>query len=291
MEENKSDYFTESIWSDIPPSIQESRDIFTEDNDRPFSEAYEQEPLQLESFDDYVSSQASSKPKNMPRRPPVNPIKKISSFGKMKKECKLTADVSDEDSVSECPPSAKIKTLEQQKAPKPQKKRRKRRDVIFKKILRECRRFFQTKLTDLTGFIASKKPRKDDYMYVCMQRFNRESLQKEGTFAENFYLACLLYPQDLARNIDSFLAKLETEDREAARKKYKAIIHKIHDTLYKYSHDKLDFFVSKHELSALFCYFYQEGAGEDKSDPKYVEEYEFIKNKCFDALNRLTVSH
>lgn len=69
--------------------------------------------------------------------------------------------------MSEQPESGTLKNVEKQEylPAKPQKKRRKRRDVIFKKILRECRRFFQTKLTDLTGFISSKKARKDDYMY------------------------------------------------------------------------------------------------------------------------------
>lgn len=113
-----------------------------------------------------------------------------------------------------------------------------------------------------------------------------ECLNKEGTFEENFYLACLLYPQDLSRNIDSFLTKKGTEDMEASRKHYKHVIHKIHDTLYKYSHDKLDFFVAKPELSSLFLHFYREGAGSDKTDPKYVEEYEFIKSKCSNALQR-----
>src|SRR5690606_32775715 len=116
--------------------------------------------------------------------------------------------------------------------------------------------------------------------------FNIEILRKEGTFEENFYLACLLYPQDLARNIDNFVEKIENCDFDATKKMYKLIIHKIHDTLYKYSHDKLDFFVSKQELSSLFLYFYSEGAGEDKSNPKYVEEYEFIRNKCL-GNNRL----
>ena len=117
-------------------------------------------------------------------------------------------------------------------------------------------------------------------------RFNIEYLQKEGTFEQNFYLACLLYPQDLARNIDSFITKKYTENIDSYRKTYKGIIHKIHDTLYKYSHDKLDFFVSKPELSSLFLYFYKEGAGYDKEDPKYVEEYEFIKSKCGNSLQR-----
>ena len=81
-----------------------------------------------------------------------------------------TNDVSDEDK------SDKIEAPKKQDDPKEQqslsqsdgnkKKRKKRRDVIFKTILRECRRFYQIQLSDLTGFISSKKPRGDDYMYT-----------------------------------------------------------------------------------------------------------------------------
>lgn len=256
----------------------------------------EKELLNLDTFGDHdvqgeLNDIFSKKMRKAPSLPIFRPAKKMSSFCKKPKECKITADVSDEESAGEQPEPEQLKIVETPKVAKPQKKRRKRRDVIFKKILRECRRFFQTKLTDLTGFIASKKPRKDDYMYACMRRFNVESLNKEGTFEENFYLACLLYPQDLARNLDSFISKSHDCNYEAMKKMYKGIIHKIHDTLYKYSHDKLDFFVSKPELASLFCYFYREGAGEDRTDPKYVEEYEFIKNKCFDSLNRFSTEH
>jgi len=45
------------------------------------------------------------------------------------------------------------------------RKRRKRRNVVYKTILRECRRYFQVQLSGLTGFINSKKPRNDGYMY------------------------------------------------------------------------------------------------------------------------------
>ena len=151
------------------------------------------------------------------------------------------------------------------------KRRKRRRDVIFKTILRECRRYFQIQLSNLTGFITSKKPRNDDYMYSCMKRFNIEALGKQGTFDENFYLACLLYPQDLTRNMDSFIKEKGAEDFDAARKEYKQIAQKIHDTLYKYSHDKLDFFVSKMELAFLFCYFYEKGAGAEKSEVREVK--------------------
>lgn len=123
----------------------------------------------------------------------------------------------------------------------------------------------------------------DDYMYNSMERFNKEFLGLVGSFEENFYLACLLYPQDLIRNIDIFLSK--TEKSKSEQKELKTTAQNIHDTLYKYSHEKLDFFVSKHELSFLFCYFYEKGAGSDKNDPKFIEEYEFIRGKCMDSLN------
>ena len=47
------------------------------------------------------------------------------------------------------------KSKKTSEAPKKKKKKR-RRDVIFKTILRECRRYFQVQLSDLTGFISSK---------------------------------------------------------------------------------------------------------------------------------------
>mmetsp|Transcript_12526 Transcript_12526/g.14347 ORF Transcript_12526/g.14347 Transcript_12526/m.14347 type:complete len:290 (+) Transcript_12526:185-1054(+) len=278
-EEHKSELFSDSIWSDIPPSISESDYATDNDFEQALSEKLENEPLQVDSFEAYFKKAMMTPParrKSFCRKPEP----KLSSFCKQKRQSKITSDISGEDSISDNEvDSADLKPEDCFRPAKPQKKRKKRRDVIFKKILRECRRFYQTQLTDLTGFIASKKPRKDDYMYACMRRFNTEVLKKQGTFEENFYLACLLYQQDLSRNIDTFLAKIDDLDMDTARKLYRSIIHKIHDTLYKYSHDKLDFFVSKSEMSSLFLYFYQNGAGEDRVNPKYVEEYDFIKNK------------
>lgn len=166
------------------------------------------------------------------------------------------------------------------------KKRKRRRDVIFKTILRECRRYFQVHLTDLTGFISSKKVRTDDYMYKWMERFNKEALHVDGNFEENFYLAWLLYPQDLIRNIESFML-FQTDSNTASKKKeLTETAARIHDTLYKYSHDKLEFFVSKPQLCFYFWYFYEKGSGTEKDDPKYAEEYEIIRGKCMDTLNK-----
>lgn len=207
---------------------------------------------------------------------------KITKFEEAVNSRKPTMDVSDVEKSE----AASSHRSEYTPCSSNKKRRKRRRDVIFKTILRECRRFFQIQLSNLTGFITSKKPRNDDYMYSCMKRFNIEALGKQGTFEENFYLACLLYPQDLNRNLESFLQEKGFPDMDSARKEYKQISQKIHDTLYKYSHDKLDFFVGKQDLAFLFCYFYENGAGAEKDDPKFVEEYEFIRTKCMDSLNR-----
>jgi hypothetical protein len=169
------------------------------------------------------------------------------------------------------------------------KPNKRRRDVIFKTILRECRRFLQIQLSELTGFVTSRKVRHDDYMYLCMEKFNKEILQKQGTFMENFYLACLLYPQDLTRSMDQFLSGSSSKINDVKTKKleYIKIAENIHDTLYKYTHDKLDFFVQKHELAYLFCYYHENGAVNERNNPNFEDEYEFIRQKCMNTLNSL----
>lgn len=301
------DVFNNSPWDNWKSGLGSKNNVFVEDGDPDISDlsdyqrprfemkhqslvkpTFEQKPTEnstpkFEGVNKSPESQFDAKVD--PVSDQVNNAKKFNIIQKLDRASnsrKPTMDVSDAEKSadntshrSEYTPSSNIK-----------KRRKRRRDVIFKTILRECRRYFQIQLSNLTGFITSKKPRNDDYMYSCMKRFNIEALGKQGTFEENFYLACLLYPQDLMRNIDSFIKEKGAEDFESAKKEYKQISQKIHDTLYKYSHDKLDFFVSKPELSFLFCYFYEKGAGVEKEDPKYVEEYEFIRTKCMDSLNR-----
>ena len=89
-------------------------------------------------------------------------------------------------------------------------------------------------------------------MYKAFEKFNKEFLKMDGNFEQNFYLAALLYPQDLNRNIDMFLDKKYNNITQALRNRHMEEVSRIHDTLYKYSHDKLDFFVSIPQLSFLF---------------------------------------
>jgi hypothetical protein len=245
--------------------------------------------VSLDSFGDFkmpdlksgrsIKKSKDTSPRSTRRRP-ESPIKINLNEEEKTPIIKLERVPSKKSEVSKT--SSKMTPRNGKSAPEPKKKRKRRRDVIFKTILRECRRYYQIQLTELTGFISSKKQRTDDYMYRCMERFNKEFLNLNGSFDENFYLACLIYPQDLIRNLDIFL---KHKTGKAKNKTLKQTAQKIHDTLYKYSHDKLDFFVGKPELAFLFCYFYEKGAGAEREDPKFAQEYEFIRSKCMESLN------
>lgn len=195
---------------------------------------------------------------------------------------KRTMDISDDEESENVSQTSEYSLIHDTKKPN-----KRRRDVIFKSILRECRRFFQIQLSELTGFITAKRERNDDYMYRWMEKFNIEILSKKGTFYENFYLACLLYPQDLTRSIDQFIlsSDIKIDDVKTQKTKFIKIAKKTHETLYKYSHDKLEFFVKNRELAYLFCYYYENGAGLERCNPKFESEYEFIRQKCMDTLN------
>ncbi|CAI2373271.1 unnamed protein product [Moneuplotes crassus] len=176
------------------------------------------------------------------------------------------------------------------------RKLKKRRDVIFKSILRECRRFFLAQISNMPGFVIFKNERNGAYLYKSMKKFNQAILKRVGTFEDSFYLAALLYPQDLKKNFEEFVKESKCEDHELTKSSgrdtiLKSIIDRIHNTLYKYSIDRLNFFTSKPSIAFLFCYYYAHGAGSSKDDPKLSKEYEQIRQKCMDTLNKKASLH
>ena len=159
----------------------ESKDDFYqgfEPENYDFSDKVSQSTFLFES-EDIVKSDLDSSFSQLSEDLDEQPIKisskQLSSFSKFKNDQRNSpdgsVDVSDNESDDGQLETEK-KEMKQEKRktesstpPKPQKKRRRRRDVIFKRILRECRRFFQVQLSELTGFVCSKKPRKDDFIY------------------------------------------------------------------------------------------------------------------------------
>lgn len=69
------------------------------------------------------------------------------------------------------------------------------------------------------------------------------------------------------------------------RKVIRAKIQKVHDVLYKYSHEKMDYFLSMPELCYVFCLFYNtKELGKEIDDEFYREGVVEIYDKCKKTL-------
>lgn len=99
-----------------------------------------------------------------------------------------------------------------------------------------------------------------------------------------FSLGCVLYPQDMSKGVDQFFESEKTE-RVKRRKVLRAKIKKVHDVLYKYSHEKMEFFLSVPELSFIFSYFHEQSP-QDSSDEAYVCALQQIMEKCRASLDK-----
>lgn len=157
---------------------------------------------------------------------------------------------------------------------------KKRKDVILKTVLRKARKFFQVELTKLTGFICSKKEKKDDPLVPSLQQLLAELPTAHPKMELLFFLGCLVYPQDTKRNVEKFISSEESTQEKSSN--YLSLIQKIHDILYKYSHEKLESFCKVPALAHLFCHYYETSS--DKTDPNYSEGYDYVHDQCQKTL-------
>jgi|JI9StandDraft_1071089.scaffolds.fasta_scaffold189815_2 hypothetical protein len=95
-------------------------------------------------------------------------------------------------------------------------------------------------------------------------------------------LGAILYPQEMNKHIDTFFES-EKENRIKKRKELRAKINKVHDVLYKYSHEKLEKFLSVKELAYLFLY-YEKASISDQQDENSLNSIEIIREKCQKTL-------
>jgi len=97
-----------------------------------------------------------------------------------------------------------------------------------------------------------------------------------------FYLGCVLYPQDMSKGVDQFFES-EKSERVKRRKVLRAKIKKVHEVLYKYSHEKMEFFLSLPELAFIFSYF-QSQSPQESTDEVYETALSQIMGKCQASL-------
>jgi hypothetical protein len=165
----------------------------------------------------------------------------------------------------------------------------KRKDVILKTILRKCRRVLQDEFNELTGYITHRKVQGHQFLKDCIQKYHDSIENKPASLDFLFYLGSVLYPQEMNRGIDCFI-ECDKSERVKQRKCQRAKIQKVHDVLYRYSHEKMDYFVKVPELSYLYVMFYNKERSHEDEDQYYMNGATEIFEKCKETLIEAGIS-
>mmetsp|Transcript_3718 Transcript_3718/g.4330 ORF Transcript_3718/g.4330 Transcript_3718/m.4330 type:complete len:200 (+) Transcript_3718:240-839(+) len=175
------------------------------------------------------------------------------------------------------------------KAPRKQKfEYNKRKDVILKTILRKCRRVLQDEFNEKTGYFANRKMQGHQFLKDCIQKFHDSLPNKPESLNLLFYLGAMLYPQEMSRGVDCFF-ECDKNERVKKRKFFRAKIQKVHDVLYRYSHEKMDYFVNVEELSYLYSIFYKRTVAHNNEDMYYMNGVTEIFERCKDTLKTIDI--
>lgn len=164
--------------------------------------------------------------------------------------------------------------------------------MTYKTILRKCRKYYQTKFNEETGYLKSKKKEPCSFYKACILKFIDTCITTETHINLSFHLGCLLYPQEMTRGIESFVypdgIKTFTPKKVVKRKieTHKQQVDKLHSILYKFTHEKLDKFISVPELAAIFLNFIENGAGKDVACDEYKEEYADLSKRWHKTLSK-----
>lgn len=170
------------------------------------------------------------------------------------------------------------------KAPRKQRfEYNKRKDVILKTILRRCRRIFQDEFNELTGYFDNRKMQGHQFLKDSVMKYYHSIPSKPEQLDLVFYLGAMLYPQEMCRGVDCFF-ECDKKERVKQRKLYRAKIQKVHDVLYRYSHERMDYFVKVPELSYLYVLFYKKETESNVDDQYYLNGATEIYERCKETL-------
>lgn len=176
------------------------------------------------------------------------------------------------------------------KAPRKQRfEYNKRKDVILKTILRRCRRIFQDEFNELTGYFDNRKMQGHQFLKDSVMKYFDSIPSKPEQLDLVFYLGAMLYPQEMCRGVDCFF-ECDKNERVKQRKLYRAKIQKVHDVLYRYSHERMDYFVKVPELSYLYVLFYKKETKSDVDDQYYLNGATEIYERCKETLLTANIS-
>ena len=147
--------------------------------------------------------------------------------------------------------------MEEDNARQTKKKRHpslaRRRDVLFKTIIRDVRKYFIAEFNDSTSYIKKKRYKPSPFYLEKVAEFIANTLQPLTVDQQPLrfqrrlplFLAALLYPKDL-------LKSLSVSSPE------KPIADEVHSTLYNFSLEKLQALLTHPEMAFLFRVYYSE---------------------------------
>lgn len=167
-----------------------------------------------------------------------------------------------------------------------------RKDVSYKTILRKCRKFYQQRFNLHTGFLRNKKKEATGFYRECIAKFIEEHVDIKTNLNIHFHMAALLYPQEMIKRIESFVypngIKNFTPKKVIKRKldSHKGHVEKLHDILYKFTHEKLDKFISVPELALLFMYYIEKCGNAEFSEEDEQRHIKDLTKRCKRSIGK-----
>jgi len=155
-----------------------------------------------------------------------------------------------------------------------------RKDVIVKTLLRKCRKFFlkefkrrhvKTLYYELqkyvqTAFLADvTRNNVEDEKWIETRQANEKKLV--------LFLAVFLYPKYVETHMDLFVSD------EWSQKDIRELVSRIHEILYKYSHQKFHIFSKNEQFKNVFELFDKLGSMELRQDREYAAGFEIINGQ------------
>lgn len=154
-----------------------------------------------------------------------------------------------------------------------------RKDVIIKTLLRKCRKFLTNDFNARTDYIRQKRRLTNKIYFGLLRNYLHSIVSANVSDKLVAFLGAFLYQQDLETTLDSFaspsLTSAEVQEQS----------DKIHDVLYRYSHQKFRVFIAEHsELTPIFMHFYHHGCESLRDDLEYAAGLEIVKDQLHSSL-------
>lgn len=105
-------------------------------------------------------------------------------------------------------------------------------------------------------------------------------------------MGALLYPQEMIKRIESFVypngIKNFTPKKVVKRKvdTHKQQVEKLHSILYKFTHEKLEKFISVPELAAIFLNYIEQSDDKEEQDEDFKRHMKDLTKRCRKSIGK-----